>query len=90
MSRGRKPTIGKAIMDSAAFNRTVADIVRETGAKPNTVRVVIRRAATKGIIHVKRFRLGMSSRAIEVEKTDDGIDSRLNMLVCSLCGSKSK
>lgn len=86
---GRKSTIGKLVMQSAQFNRTVADIVRATGAKPNTVRVVLQRAATNGEIHIKRFRQGKSARAIEINCHDDGIESRLNGLICGLCGSVS-
>lgn len=84
---GRKQTIGILVMQSAQFNRTVADIVRATGAKPNTVRVVLQRAATRGDIHIKRFRKGKSARAITVDCHDDGIETRLNALICGFCGS---
>ena len=84
---GRKSTIGIVVMQSAQFNRTVADIVRATGAKPNTVRVVLQRAASKGSIHITRFYKGKSARAIEIDCHDDGIESRLNGLICGLCGA---
>lgn len=83
---GRKRTIGLLVMQSAVMNRTVAEIVRATGAKPNTVRVVLQRAAVKGDIHITRFNRGRSSRAIMVEQRDEGLDSRLNGLICGLCG----
>jgi predicted transcriptional regulator len=70
---GRKKTIGGIVMQKAAFCQTVAAIVRETGAKPNTVRSVLRRAADQGEIAYTRFRSGRSSRAIRVERTEDGV-----------------
>lgn len=83
---GRKSTIGKLVMQSAQFHRTVADIVRATGAKPNTVRVVLQRAATRGDIHIRKFAQGKGNRRIEVDCHDDGIETRLNGLICGLCG----
>lgn len=74
-------------MQSAQFNKTVADIVRATGAKPNTVRVVLQRAASKGDIHIRRFYKGRSARAIEIDCHDDGIETRLNGLICGWCGN---
>ena len=70
---GRRSTIGKLILDKAVFCQTVAAIVRETGAKPNTVRSVLRRAADQGEIAYIRFRSGRSSRAIRVERPEDGV-----------------
>lgn len=85
-----KVTKTKLIVQSAAFNSTVADIVRATGAKPNTVRVVLQRAATKGKIHIKRFYQGRSSRTIKVISHDEDIETRLNGLICGLCGRVEK
>lgn len=84
---GRKSTIGSVIVQSAKFNRTVADIVRATGAKPNTVRVVLQRAATRGDIHIKRFAKGKGNHRIHVDCHDAGVEVRLNGLICGLCGA---
>jgi predicted transcriptional regulator len=72
VNSGRRSTLGKLILDKAVFCQTVAAIVRETGAKPNTVRSVLRRAADQGEITYTRFRSGRSSRAIRVEQKDNG------------------
>lgn len=45
---GRKPTIGRLVLMQAQFHRTVADLSRATGASPDTVRKVLRRAADRG------------------------------------------
>ena len=90
MSRGRKPTVGAAVMQSARFNQTVAAIVRDTGAKPNTVRAVLQRAAVRGDIHIERFYKGRSARTMKVICHDGEVESRLNMLICGLCGSVSR
>lgn len=82
----RPKTIGKTILQSAQFNRTVAEIVRSTGAKPNTVRAVLRSASVKGSIHLKRFYQGKSSRTIEVICHDEQRSADINALVCMWCG----
>ena len=87
---GRKSTIGTLVMHHARFNATVADIVRATGAKPNTVRVVLQRAAANGSIHLVRFYRGRSARTIKVVNHDDGIEANLNRLICGLCGKVEK
>lgn len=61
---GRKPTIGRLVLMQAQFHRTVADLSRATGASPDTVRKVLRRAADRGEIVVKRFVSGKSGRAM--------------------------
>jgi predicted transcriptional regulator len=80
-------SLTKKIVQSTRFNQTVAEIVRATGAKPNTVRVVLRRAAVKGVIHIERFYRGKSAKTIKVISHDEGIEARLNGLICGLCGS---
>lgn len=87
MKRGRKPTIGALVMQHAQFNATVADIVRSTGAKPNTVRVVLQKAASKGTIHISRFYSGRSARTMQVVRHDDSIEDNVNALICSFCGN---
>lgn len=77
-------------MQSAQFNSTVADIVRATGAKPNTVRAVLRNAAMKGEIHIQRFYKGHSGRAMKVIPHDEGVESRLNGLIFGFCGKVTK
>jgi len=67
MKPGRPATIGKVILSKAQFYRTVAELSRETGAAPNTVQAVLRRAADRGEIHLKRFISGKSGRAIMVK-----------------------
>lgn len=86
--RGRKPTIGLNIMASAQFNRTVADIVRETGAKPNTVRKVLRDAETRGVFVIRRLYKGRGNKRIEVESVES-VTGALNALVCNWCGKVS-
>lgn len=66
MKRGRKPTIGAEILAKAQFYRTVAELVAATGAKPHTVRDVLRRASDRGEIVLKRFVRGKSGRAMKV------------------------
>lgn len=88
---GRKRTIGQIIRNKARERSiTVAEIVKETGAKPNTVRVVLMREAANGTIHITRFYRGKSARAIKVDSHDDGIETRVNSLICSLCGKATK
>jgi transcription initiation factor IIE alpha subunit len=86
MSRGRKPTIGAVVMSKVQFYSSVAEIVRETGAKPNTVRAVLRRAADKGSIHIERFYRGRSARTIRVIYHDEPVVTDINALVCMWCG----
>ena len=83
---GRRSTIGKLVMQHAQFSATVADIARATGAKPNTIRVVLHRAAANGSIHLTRFYRGRSARAIKVIVHDVEVDANLNGLICGLCG----
>lgn len=90
MKRGRKQTVGLQVMQSAKFNSTVADIVQSTGAKPNTVRAVLRRAATKGEIHIQRFYKGHSGLAMKVIPHDEGVESRLNGLIFGFYGKVTK
>lgn len=87
---GRKSTIGRLVMEQAKFNATVADIAKETGAKPNTVRAVLRRAADKGSIHLVRFYRGRSSRAIRVISHSEDVEANLSGLICGLCGKVAK
>ena len=68
MTKWRRQTVARTILDKATLGRDVAAIARETGAKPDTVRAVLRRAACKGEIHLERFRRGMSHRAIKVSE----------------------
>ena len=78
------------VLSTAKFHSTVAEIVKETGAKPNTVRVVLRRAATKGLIHIEKFYAGRGALRLKAVCHDEGIEDRLNMLVCSFCGKVTK
>lgn len=64
MRRGRKPTIGAVILSKAQHYRTVAELARATGAHPHTVRDVLRRAADRGEIVLRRFVSGKSGRAM--------------------------
>lgn len=66
MKRGRKPTIGAEILAKAQFYRTVAELAVATGAKPHTVRDVLRRASDRGEIVLRRFVQGKSGRAMRV------------------------
>lgn len=66
MKRGRKPTIGAEILAKTQFYRTVAELAAATGAKPHTVRDVLRRASDRGEIVLKRFVRGKSGRAMKV------------------------
>ena len=68
MKVGRPATIGNLILSKALFNRTVADIVRETGAKPDTVRSVLRRASDRGEVVIKRFYKGKQSKSMVVRQ----------------------
>lgn len=87
---GRKRTIGQVIRNKARERSiTVAEIVRETGAKANTVRVVLNQAAARGEINITRFYLGHSARAIKAISHDDEVETRLNALIFGYCG-KSK
>lgn len=67
MKRGRKPTIGRLVLAKAPFCRTVAELVKATGAKPHTVRDVLRRASDRGEIVIKRFVQGKSGQTMFVE-----------------------
>ena len=67
MKPGRPTSIGKVILSKAQFYRTVAELSLATGASPNTVQSVLRRAADRGEIHLKRFIKGKSGRAIMVK-----------------------
>ena len=89
MTQGRKPIIGKRIIESAQFNRTVADIVQETGAKPNTVRKVLRDAETRGVFVIRRLYKGRGNRRIEVESVTS-VTTALNALVFGWSGKVSK
>ena len=73
INSGRKKTVGRIVMQKAVFCQTVASIVRETGAKPDTVRRVLRNAADKGEIAIRRFQSGKSARSIRVEANAEGI-----------------
>jgi transcription initiation factor IIE alpha subunit len=86
MSRGRKPTIGTIVMHKAQFYSSVSEIVRETGAKPNTVRAVLRRAANNGLIHIERFYRGRSARTMKIIYHDENPVAQINSLVCMWCG----
>ena len=68
MTKWRKQTVSRRILDQAKLGRDVAAIVRETGAKPETVRQVLRRAHVAGEIHIQRFQQGRSALAIRIGK----------------------
>lgn len=88
---GRKRTIGQVIRNKARERSiTVAEIVRETGAKPNTVRVVLNQAAARGEIHITRFYVGHSARGIRAISHDEGIEARLGALIFGWCGKANK
>lgn len=67
MKAGRPATIGRLVLAKAQFYRTVAELAKETGASPHTVRDVLRRASDRGEIVLKRFVKGKSGRAIVVK-----------------------
>lgn len=67
MKRGRKTTIGTDILAKAQTYRTVAELSREIGASPGTVRDVLRRASNRGDIAIRRFIKGKSGQAMHVE-----------------------
>lgn len=73
INSGRKKSIGRIVMQKAVFCQTVAAIVKETGAKPDTVRRVLRNAAEKGEIAIRRFQSGKSTRSIRVESKAEGV-----------------
>lgn len=66
MTHWKRQTVTRKVLDNATLGRDVAAIARETGAKPDTVRAVLRRAMVHGEIHLERFRRGMSYRAIKI------------------------
>lgn len=83
--------IKMAVLDSVGFGTTVAEIVRETGAKPNTVRVVLMRAKDKGIIHIERFYRGRGALAIRARQVDDenhSVAGEINRLLFAWNGGK--
>lgn len=85
---GRKRTVGNIVRQKARERAmTVSEIHRETGIKPNTIRVVLNQAAAKGEFVLERFRQGASNRAIKAISHDEGIEVRLNGLICGLCGA---
>jgi len=86
---GRKRTVGNIVRQKARERAmTVAEIHRETGIKPNTIRVVLNQAAAKGEFVLSRFREGKSNRAIRAISHDDSIEININVLICKLCGAK--
>lgn len=72
MKAGRPATIGRLVLMKAPFYRTVADLARETGASPHTVRDVLRRASDRGEIVLKRFVKGKSGRAMVIVRQSLG------------------
>ncbi len=75
------------MLQQARLCATVAEIVRATGAKPNTVRVVLLRAKAKGLIHIERFRRGQGALAIRATASDaETANGRLNGLIGRWCG----
>lgn len=74
-------------MAAAEFNRSVADIVRETGAKPNTVRKVLRDAETRGVFVIRRLYKGRGNKQIEIESVTS-VTVALNTLVCGWSKTK--
>ena len=88
---GRKRTVGNIVRQKARERAmTVAEIHRETGIKPNTIRVVLNQAAEKGEFVLNRFREGRSNRAILAISHDEQIEVNINGLICSWCGKVSK
>jgi predicted transcriptional regulator len=63
---GRPSTVAKIILSKAQMYRTVEELARETGASPDTVRAVLRRASDRGEIVLRRFVSGKSGRTIMV------------------------
>ena len=68
--QGRRPTIGKIIMDHVERHKTVAELAMATGADPRTIRKVLIRAADRGEIVIRRFVRGRSQRAMKVESNE--------------------
>ena len=67
----KRPTVANSVLNNALLGRDVTEIVRATGAKPQTVRQVLRRAFIAGEINLSRFKKGRSYRAVRiVEKVD--------------------
>lgn len=73
INSGRKKSIGRIVMQKAVFCKTVAEIVRETGAKPDTVRSVLRRASSSGEIAMGKFVDRKGNRRISVVEENDGV-----------------
>jgi predicted ArsR family transcriptional regulator len=63
---GRPASAAILVMSKVQMYRTVAELSKATGVHPHTVRSVLRRAADRGEIVVKRFLSGKSGRAIVV------------------------
>lgn len=80
MAHWKRLTVTRKVLDSASLGKDVVSIVRETGAKPDTVRAVLRRAAVSGEIHLERFRRGMSHRALKVAEKVDCVVLDVNAL----------
>jgi predicted transcriptional regulator len=83
--------IGRAVIDSVGLCSTVSEIVRETGAKPNTVRVVLLRAKAKGIIHIERFYRGRGALAIRarlVRDENESVAGEINRLLFAWNGGR--
>lgn len=67
----KRPTVASSVLNNALLGRDVTEIVRATGAKPQTVRQVLRRAFIAGEINIIRFKKGRSNRAVKiVEKVE--------------------
>lgn len=76
--------LSSVVLQSVAFNSTVAEIVRDTGAKPNTVRVVLQRAKAKGIIHIERFYRGRGALGIRARlagQENEAISGEINRML---------
>ncbi len=68
MKAGRKPSVAIRVMRVAALFRTVAEISRETGVRPEQVRSILYRASDRGEIVLRRFVQGKCGRTIFVER----------------------
>ena len=71
MTHWKRHTVTRKVLDNATLGRDVAAIAKMTGAKPDTVRAVLRRASINGEIHLMRFIKGASKRALKVAKKED-------------------
>lgn len=67
----KRPTVTSSVLNNALLGRDVTEIVKATGAKPQTVRQVLRRAFIAGEINLTRFKKGRSYRAVRISRKVD-------------------